>query len=95
LRWPLAKQRVAVWATLGTLRRQVSWAVKYKSLLRMSLQPGVLPAVNAIRLEGAKTLEAISGALHQQGIRTARGKRWHVSSVANLLARTKTFAKAG
>jgi DNA invertase Pin-like site-specific DNA recombinase len=54
----------------------------------------VLPAVNAIRLQGAETLEAICTALNQQGIRTARGKRWHVSSVANLLARAKTLAEA-
>jgi DNA invertase Pin-like site-specific DNA recombinase len=53
----------------------------------------VLPAVNAIRHSGAETLEAICAALNQQGIRTPRGKRWHVSSVANLLARAKTLAQ--
>jgi DNA invertase Pin-like site-specific DNA recombinase len=53
----------------------------------------VLPAVNAIRHSGAETLEAICTALNQQGIRTPRGRRWHVSSVANLLARTKTHAE--
>jgi DNA invertase Pin-like site-specific DNA recombinase len=52
----------------------------------------VLPAVSAIRLAGAETLEAICCALNQQGIRTARGKRWHVSSVSNLLARAKATA---
>jgi len=55
----------------------------------------VLPAVNAIRLGGAETLEAICCALNHQGIRTARGKRWHVSSVANLLARVKRLAEVG
>jgi hypothetical protein len=54
----------------------------------------ILPAVNATRLAGAKTLDAISCALNEQGIRTARGKRWPVSSVANLLARAKTLAEA-
>jgi DNA invertase Pin-like site-specific DNA recombinase len=53
----------------------------------------VLPAVDAIRRSGAETLDAICYALNQQRIRTARGKRWHVSSVANLLARAKTFAE--
>jgi DNA invertase Pin-like site-specific DNA recombinase len=53
----------------------------------------ILPALNAIRLGGAETLEAICCALNQQGIRIARGKRWHVSSVANLLVRGKKLAK--
>ena len=37
---------------------------------------------------------AIAAALNKQGIRTARGKRWHVSSVANLLARVKALEGA-
>jgi hypothetical protein len=53
----------------------------------------VLPTVNAIRHGGTETLEAICCALNQQGTRTARGKRWHVSSVANLLARAKVLAE--
>jgi DNA invertase Pin-like site-specific DNA recombinase len=52
----------------------------------------VLPALNVIRLGGAETLEAICCALNRQGIKTTRGKRWHVSSVSNLLARAKTLA---
>ena len=45
---------------------------------------GLLPVVLAIRQTGAKTLEAMSQALNQRGIRTARGGKWHASSVANL-----------
>jgi DNA invertase Pin-like site-specific DNA recombinase len=52
----------------------------------------ILPAVNAIRNAGTTSLQGISDALNRQGIRTARGKRWHVSSVANLLAREKLLA---
>jgi DNA invertase Pin-like site-specific DNA recombinase len=52
----------------------------------------ILPVVNAIRNAGTTSLGGISKALNKQGIRTARGKRWHVSSVANLLARAKVFA---
>jgi DNA invertase Pin-like site-specific DNA recombinase len=51
----------------------------------------ILPAVNAIRNAGTTSLQGISEALNKQGIRTARGKRWHVSSVANLLARAKSL----
>jgi hypothetical protein len=54
----------------------------------------VLAVVDALRNAGADTLEAISRGLNTQGIRTARGKRWHASSVMNLLARTQKFAEA-
>ena len=47
------------------------------------------PVVLAIRNTGAGTLEAISRALNHKGIRTARGAHWHVSTVANLLARAQ------
>lgn len=50
---------------------------------------GLLPVVDAIRSSGANTLGSITRALNQRGIRSARGGRWHASSVANLLARTK------
>jgi DNA invertase Pin-like site-specific DNA recombinase len=47
----------------------------------------VLPIVQDIRASGTKGLASIAGALNQRGIRTARGGRWHVSTVQNLLAR--------
>jgi DNA invertase Pin-like site-specific DNA recombinase len=52
---------------------------------------GLLPLVQTIRDSGAITLDAISCGLNERGIRTARGARWHVSSVANLLARARKF----
>jgi DNA invertase Pin-like site-specific DNA recombinase len=72
-------------AQAGELGRQIQVSAANE------LQPGCCRAVNAIQRPGAETLEAICTALNQQGIRTARGKRWHVSSVANLLARAKTL----
>jgi DNA invertase Pin-like site-specific DNA recombinase len=48
-----------------------------------------MPVVGAIRNAGAGTLDAISCARNNKGIRTARGARWHVSTVANLLARAR------
>jgi DNA invertase Pin-like site-specific DNA recombinase len=50
---------------------------------------GLLPVVLAIRQTGAKTLEAMSQALNQRGIRTARGGKWRASSVANLFVRAQ------
>ena len=55
---------------------------------------GLLPVVEAIRSTGATTLAAISAALNERCIRTARGGRWHVSSVMNLLARANKLAQA-
>jgi DNA invertase Pin-like site-specific DNA recombinase len=53
---------------------------------------GLLPVVLAIRQTGANTLEAMSQALNQRGIRTARGGAWHASSVANLYVRARRYA---
>jgi DNA invertase Pin-like site-specific DNA recombinase len=47
----------------------------------------LMPVIDAIRSTGANTLEAISCALNQRGIRSARGGKWYVSSVRNLLVR--------
>jgi hypothetical protein len=53
---------------------------------------GLLPVVLAIRQTGANTLEAMSQALNQRGIRTARGGAWHASSVANLVVRARKIS---
>jgi DNA invertase Pin-like site-specific DNA recombinase len=53
----------------------------------------LMPVIDAIRSTGAKTLDAITGALNQRGIRSARGGRWHVSSVRNLLTRASANPK--
>jgi DNA invertase Pin-like site-specific DNA recombinase len=55
---------------------------------------GLMPVIEAVRRNGANTLEAISCALNQRGIRSARGGRWYVSSVSNLLARAQKCAQA-
>jgi DNA invertase Pin-like site-specific DNA recombinase len=47
----------------------------------------IMPIVDAIRSCGACTLASIADALNARGVRTARGGRWHVSTVQNLLAR--------
>jgi DNA invertase Pin-like site-specific DNA recombinase len=52
------------------------------------LAANVLPIVLEIRACGARGLGAIASALNRRGVRTARGGRWHVSTVRNLLIRT-------
>ena len=47
----------------------------------------IMPIVEGIRRSGATTLTAIAAALNARGIRTARGGKWHISTIQNLLAR--------
>jgi DNA invertase Pin-like site-specific DNA recombinase len=49
----------------------------------------LLPMLRTLRAEGAITIGAITRSLNERKIRTQRGSRWHVSSVANLLARAQ------
>src|SRR4029453_19185485 len=55
---------------------------------------GLIPVIDAIRRTGATTLDAMTRSLNDRGIRSARGGRWHVSSVSNLLARAKNLSPA-
>jgi len=48
----------------------------------------VVPIVEAIRASGIATFAGTADALNARGIRSARGGRWHVSVVENLLARS-------
>jgi DNA invertase Pin-like site-specific DNA recombinase len=47
----------------------------------------LIPVVQAIRITGALTLASMAIELNRRGIRSARGGKWHPSSVANLLHR--------
>ena len=49
----------------------------------------MLPVLKALRTEGTITIGAVTRALNERKIPVARGARWHVSSVANLLARAE------
>lgn len=48
----------------------------------------VQPLVASLQEHGVTTLAGIAEALNGRGVRTARGGRWHVSTVRNLLRRT-------
>jgi len=45
------------------------------------------PVVRQLQLEGIVSYRRIAGLLNDRGIRTARGGRWQVSNVRNLIAR--------
>ena len=54
----------------------------------------LLPLLRALRAEGTITIGGVTRALNERKIPTARGSRWHVSSVANLLARARKLEVA-
>jgi DNA invertase Pin-like site-specific DNA recombinase len=47
----------------------------------------VLPIIRALRASGIRDLRGLAAALNNRGVRTARGGRWHVSNVKNLVDR--------
>jgi DNA invertase Pin-like site-specific DNA recombinase len=48
---------------------------------------GVMPVINKLREAGVTSYRGIAAALNGRGVRTARGGKWQVSNVRNLLAR--------
>lgn len=51
----------------------------------------LLATVQEIRIQGHKSIKAISAALNGRAILTPRGRRWHPTSVARLLRRLDTI----
>jgi DNA invertase Pin-like site-specific DNA recombinase len=47
----------------------------------------VMPIIRQVQAAGAKTLRQIAEALNDRGIATARGGKWHATSVKNVLER--------
>jgi DNA invertase Pin-like site-specific DNA recombinase len=47
----------------------------------------VLPIIASLRDSGIADLRGLADALNARGIRTARGGRWHVSNVKNVIDR--------
>ena len=47
----------------------------------------VVPVIRAIQAAGTTGFASIADVLNERGIKSARGGKWHVSSVANLLGR--------
>lgn len=50
---------------------------------------GLLPLLRTLHAEDATTIGAVTRSLTERKIPTARGARWHMSSVANLLTRAQ------
>jgi DNA invertase Pin-like site-specific DNA recombinase len=74
-------------AAAGNSGRKIQAAAADEFVARL------MPLVRAIQNTGATTLEAITCALNERGVRSPRGARWYVSSVSNLLARAQKLAQ--
>src|SRR5450631_1331736 len=75
----LGNPRSAVVAAANGRRAQVTEANVFAG--------NVMPIVETIRSSGITDLRGIAEALNARGVRTARGGRWHVSNVKNVIDR--------
>jgi DNA invertase Pin-like site-specific DNA recombinase len=85
-------QRKAQGARLGN-RRNANQAAELGRRAQVAeadrFAANILPIIETLRRCGATSLAAIAYALNARGIRSARGGRWHVSAIRNLLARAE------
>jgi DNA invertase Pin-like site-specific DNA recombinase len=68
-------------AQAGQVGRQIQRAEADRFAANM------LPIIRSIQASGPMGMVAVAKHLNERGMRTARGAHWHVSSVANILAR--------
>ena len=82
--------RKAQGARLGNRRNPAEAAAaghRSLSLEADAFALNVLPIVDSVKAAGVTDLRGIANALNDRGVRSARGGRWHVSNVKNLIAR--------
>jgi hypothetical protein len=91
LRRPLRRLKGPGSAIRGILPRRAR--LDGRRWFRAQTHSGLFPLVQTLQSSGATTLEALTRGLNERGVRSARGARWHVSSVANLLSRTHRLAE--
>jgi DNA invertase Pin-like site-specific DNA recombinase len=90
-------QRKARGAKLGNPRNAGEAAALGRSVQSEEAErfaANVLPVIRSIRSAGVNGMASIAKVLNDRGIRTARGGRWHVSTVRNLLSRSGQAAEA-
>ena len=82
--------RKAQGATLGNQRNAPSAAALGRRALideADAFASNVFPIIEALRASGVRDLRGLAEALNSRGVRTARGGRWHVSNVKNVIDR--------
>jgi DNA invertase Pin-like site-specific DNA recombinase len=55
------------------------------------LAANIMPIINSLRWAGVRDLRGLAHALNIRGVRTARGGRWHVSNVKNMIDRADRY----
>jgi hypothetical protein len=55
----------------------------------------VLPVIASLKAAGITDLRGLAAALNARGIPTARGGKWHVSNVRNIITRSGTQIMIG
>ena len=85
--------RKAQGARLGqsdaTRARQRRWAGRRSAEDADAFAANVLPIIESLRASGVRDLRGLASALNNRGVRTARGGRWHVSNVKNVIDRAR------
>lgn len=82
--------RKAQGARLGNFSNAAEAAARGREVQKTeaaAFASNVLPIIEALRTSGVRDLRGLAAALNNRGVRTARGGRWHVSNVKNLLDR--------
>jgi DNA invertase Pin-like site-specific DNA recombinase len=78
---------------LGNLSDPCAAATKGRAVSKVAADnfaASTLPTIEAIQKAGVSSLRGIATALNNRGIPTARGGRWQVSNVRNVIARLQT-----
>ena len=83
-------QRKAQGARLGNRSNAAEAAARGRQVQKAeaaAFAANVLPIIEALRSSGVRDLRGLAAALNNRGVRTARGGRWHLSNVKNLVDR--------
>lgn len=77
-------------ATKTNVRSAAALGLQVQVAEADALAGNVLAIIESIRATGIVKLRGIAQALNSRGVRTARGGRWHVSNVKNIIDRAST-----
>ena len=78
--------QVALEALVGFSQEELKHQELFRRLERM-MAASMLPLMRTPQAAGCRTLDEIANGLNGRGVRTARGRSWHASSVRNVLLR--------
>ena len=86
--------RKAQGARLGNRRNAGEAAAAGRRVLSQDADvfaANVRPIIDSLRAAGVCDLRGLATALNDRGVRTARGGRWHVSNVKNVIDRAAVY----